>query len=59
MADIEFEGIEDLSANSEVRIIALELMKIAARKRKSFAQVAREYIRNVYLLKHMLDSQKE
>ncbi|VVB98505.1 Uncharacterised protein [uncultured archaeon] len=59
MADIELEGIDEVSANSEVRIITLELMKIAIRKKKGFAMVAREYIRNVYQLKHMLDSQKE
>ncbi len=59
MADIEFEGGEEISANSEVRIIALELMKLAAKKRRSFQSVAREYLRNGYLLRHMLDSQKE
>ncbi len=59
MADTDFEDIEEFSANSEVRLIALELMKIAARKRRSFSRVAREYIRNVYLLKCMLENQKE
>lgn len=59
MADMEIEGADDISANSEVRIIALELMKMAAKKRKTFAQVAKEYIQNVYMLRRMLDSQKE
>ncbi len=59
MADTELEGIDEISANSELRLIALELMKLAARKRKTFAQVAKEYIKNVYLLRQMLDGQKE
>ncbi len=59
MADMEFEGGDEVSANSEVRIIALELMKLAAKKRRSFQSVAREYMRNVYTLRHMLESQKE
>lgn len=59
MADIEFEGLDEVSANSELRIIALELMKLAAKRRRSFQSVARDYMRNVYLLKRMLESQKE
>jgi len=59
MADIELEGMDDISVNSELRIIALELMKLAGKKKKTFAEVAREYIRNVYALKQMLDDQKE
>ncbi len=59
MADMEFDGMDDLSANSEIRIIALELMKLASKKRKSFQQVAKEYIKNVYSLRQMLDRQKE
>lgn len=59
MADMEFEGADELSANAELRIIALELMKLAAERKTSFKEVAKEYIRNVYLLKRMLDGQKE
>ncbi len=59
MADMEFEGADELSANAELRIIALELMKLAAERKTGFKEVAKEYIRNVYLLKRMLDGQKE
>ncbi|MDD5336944.1 MAG: hypothetical protein PHS02_00485 [Candidatus ainarchaeum sp.] len=59
MADMELEAAEEISANSEMRIIALELMKLAIRQKKPFHKIAAEYISNVYLLKHMLDGQKE
>jgi hypothetical protein len=59
MAEIELDGADELSANTELRIIALELMKISSKRKKPFAEVADEYIRNVYLLKQMLDTRKE
>lgn len=47
---------EEISnANMELRVITLELMKIAARKKRSFRQIAEEYILNVILLKEMLE----
>ena len=39
---------EMISVNSEVRYISLELMKIASKEKRSFDEVASEYIRNVY-----------
>jgi len=59
MADMDLEAAEEISANSEMRIITLELMKLAAKQKKPFHTVASEYISNVYLLKRMLDGQKE
>ncbi len=43
------------STNMELRMITLDLMKIAVKKKKSFKQVAREYINNVITLKKMLE----
>ena len=42
---------EDKAAiNSEMRFITLELMKIAARRRQPFKQIASEFIANAYSL---------
>ncbi len=41
---------ELVSANSEVRYISLELMKIASREKRSFEEVAKEFVDNVYYL---------
>lgn len=59
MGNIEVEEIDELSANAEIRVLALELMKIALKKNKSFFEVTKEYIKNVYLLKEMLNKEKE
>jgi len=45
---------EIASINSEMRFITLELMKLAQKKRKSFKQVAKEFISNVYTLDKMI-----
>ena len=45
----------DESINTELRYITIELMKIAARRRKGFPDVAGEFISNVYTLKTMLN----
>ncbi|MFH1447716.1 MAG: hypothetical protein ABIG39_02535 [Candidatus Micrarchaeota archaeon] len=44
---------ELVSANSEVRYISLELMKIACKEKRSFKEVAHEFVDNVYYI-HML-----
>ncbi len=41
---------EIASINSEMRFITLELMKLAQKKKKSFREVAMEFISNVYIL---------
>lgn len=45
---------EIASINSEMRFITLELMKIAQKEKKSFKEVASEFIKNVYLLDGMI-----
>lgn len=45
---------EIASINSEMRFITLELMKLAQQKRKSFREVAREFISNTYALDRMI-----
>jgi len=47
---------EKANANSEMRYIALELTKLAHRKKKSFRSVASEYVQNVYDLEGILRS---
>jgi len=48
--DVEFFG-----TNSELRYLTLELMKIAVKKNKSFEEVAREFIKNVYYLQQLIE----
>lgn len=43
-----------MNANSELRYIAMELTKLAEKRRKPFKAVAAEYILNVYDLESML-----
>ncbi len=50
----EFDEWEE-SSNSELRYLTLELMKLAYRQGKRFEEVAAEYIRNVYLLKSLIE----
>jgi len=45
---------EIASINSEMRFITLELMKLAQKKKKSFREVAKEFIENVYCLEGMI-----
>ncbi|NYZ79093.1 hypothetical protein H0N99_03005 [Candidatus Micrarchaeota archaeon] len=45
---------EIASINSEMRFITLELMKLAQKKRKSFREVAGEFISNTYTLDKMV-----
>jgi len=46
----DMDDDELAQANSEMRYITLELMKIAARKRAPFSDVMSEFIQNVYSL---------
>jgi hypothetical protein len=45
---------EVASINSEMRFITLELMKLAQKKKKSFRQVAQEFISDVHALDKMI-----
>lgn len=51
------EGEEDMpenSGNSEMRYIALELMKLAQKSGRGFEEVAQEYIKNTARLAEMI-----
>ncbi len=54
MEDFDDFEFQRESANSELRYLTLELMKIAVRRRKSFDVVAKEFIRNTYYLKNLI-----
>ena len=45
---------EIVSVNSEVRYISLELMKIASKEKRSFGDVASEFVNNVYHLHSLI-----
>ncbi len=55
------DGEEDeaYSANSEMRYISLELMKLAQKSGKTFEQVAVEYIENTSRLQEMIMGEEE
>ncbi|VVC01609.1 Uncharacterised protein [uncultured archaeon] len=50
---------EDSGANSEMRYIALELMKLAQKSGKTFRQVAKEYMGNTCYLQKLISSEAE
>jgi len=52
MDDEENEG--QMAANSEIRFISLELMKLAQKSGKSFEQMAEEYLENTCRLQELL-----
>lgn len=56
---MEGEDDEAYSANSEMRYISLELMKLAQKSGKSFEQVACEYIANTARLQEMILGEDE
>ncbi|MCX8194778.1 MAG: hypothetical protein N3G22_01580 [Candidatus Micrarchaeota archaeon] len=51
---MEEERESESAANSEIRFITLELMKLAQRSGKTFDEVAAEYMRNAEKLQLML-----
>ena len=50
----EEEGDENTAANSEIRYITLELMKLAQKSGRSFKQVADEYLQNAEDLQKLI-----
>lgn len=48
------EEENDLGANSEIRYISLELMKLAQKSGKAFDEVAQEYLENTCRLQKMI-----
>lgn len=53
------EELEENDVNSELRYITLALMKIAARRKKPFRKIAKEYIKNVYILRQLIDKERK
>jgi hypothetical protein len=55
------DGEEDgqMAANSEMRYIALELTKLAAKSGRSFDEVAEEYLRNTEKLQMLIYGEGE
>lgn len=45
---------ERAGANSELRIITLELMKLAHKRKTSFNKISEEFVSNVYELEDLL-----
>ena len=56
---MDSEDDEGYSANSEMRYISLELMKLAQKSGKSFREVASEYMKNTSLLQEMIIGAEE
>jgi len=52
---MEFEEDEPYAANSELRYITLELMKIAEKKGASFDEMAADYVNNTFKLKKLIE----
>ena len=51
---MDIEDDDSLSANSEMRYISLELMKLAQKSGRSFRDVAAEYMKNTEMLQDMI-----
>ncbi len=51
---MEEEDDGSVAANSEMRYIALELMKLAQKSGRGFLEVAQEYIENAEKLQHLI-----
>ncbi len=56
---MDSEDDESYSANSEMRYISLELMKLAQKSGRSFREVASEYMKNTALLQEMIIGEEE
>ena len=55
---MEHEENDESAANSEMRYITLELMKLAQKSGRSFADVAGEYLKNAHKLQRMIAGEK-
>ena len=56
---MDIEDDDGPSANSEMRYISLELMKLAQKSGRSFREVAAEYMKNTALLQDMIIGEEE
>jgi len=55
---MEFEEDEPYAANSELRYITLELMKIAEKKGATFDEMASAYVNNTFKLKKLIEERE-
>lgn len=54
---MEFGEDERYAANSELRYITLELMKLAQKRSIPFEQISEEYVQNTFNLKTAIDKE--
>jgi hypothetical protein len=54
---MDFGDDERYAANSELRYMTLELMKLAQKRKVSFEEVCDEYVRNTFHLKDAIDKE--
>ncbi|MBN2121876.1 hypothetical protein JW721_02365 [Candidatus Micrarchaeota archaeon] len=54
---MDFGDDERYAANSELRYITLELMKLAQKREVPFEQVCDEYVHNTFHLKDAIDKE--
>jgi antitoxin component of RelBE/YafQ-DinJ toxin-antitoxin module len=54
---MDFGDDERYAANSELRYITLELMKLAQKKNIPFDKISEEYVRNTFHLKNAIDNE--
>jgi len=52
---MEIEDDEPYAANSELRYMTLELMKLAEKRNVPFEQMAREYVKNTFCLRKAIE----
>lgn len=55
---MEFEEDGPYAANSELRYITLELMRLAEKKNVTFEQMADEYVKNTFHLKKLIEEKE-
>lgn len=55
---MEEDDERQVAANSEIRFIALELMKIALKSGRSFEEVASEYMKNAEKLSALISGEE-
>ncbi|MFA6327852.1 MAG: hypothetical protein WCY41_00205 [Candidatus Micrarchaeia archaeon] len=56
---MDSEDDEGYSANTEMRYISLELMKLAQKSGRGFREVAEEYMENTALLQEMIIGEED
>ena len=55
---MEFEEDGPYAANSELRYITLELMRLAEKRSVTFEQMADDYVKNTFHLKKLIEEKE-